>query len=421
MKETSSSSMPPCFERWCQKFNRLLKTKAQRREFRNYIGGLLGESQRKNLSQIANNNVDVTYHKLHHFLTESTWKYEQINEKRLDIINSCRQTQIRRNFSLIIDDSGHRKSGNFTDCVARQYIGQIGKTDNGNVIVTTHMYDGIRSFPLDVELYQKSENYTQGKDDPSFQKKPEIAFNLIKKCLERKLIPRVILMDGGYGNNSSLLTKLEEKNLKYIGVIAKNRNVSLIEKNSILSPQRIDKIASTLEGNKWEEIKLGKNKEKTVWVTTIKVKLSALEGIKTVAIAMNAPSFELATDIDYLMTNESYEKVSANWIVETYSQRNWIEVFFREIKGWLGLSEYQVRNKRSLMRHFTLVFCAYTFIQWHRLTGGLRRQWGNKPLNTFGEALEAFRTAMSFRFFQWLKDNVEVFAKYKKSLGFIWA
>lgn len=42
-------------------------------------------------------------------------------------------------------------------------------------------------------------------------------------------------------------------------------------------------------------------------------------------------------------------------------------------------------------------------------------------LNTFGEALEAFRTAVSFRFFQWLKENVEVFSLYKASLGFIWA
>jgi hypothetical protein len=27
------------------------------------------------------------------------------------------------------------------------------------------------------------------------------------------------------------------------------------------------------------------------------------------------------------MTNETGEKVCANWIVETYTQRNWIEVF----------------------------------------------------------------------------------------------
>ena len=59
-----------------------------------------------------------------------------------------------------------------------------------------------------------------------------------------------------------------------------------------------------------------------------------------------------------------------------------------------------VREKKSLERHFILVFCAYTFILWHKLTGGLRRRWANKPLNTFPEALEAFRTAISYRFVQ---------------------
>lgn len=73
------------------------------------------------------------------------------------------------------------------------------------------------------------------------------------------------------------------------------------------------------------------------------------------------------------------------------------------------------------MRHFILVFCAYTFILWHQLTGGLRRRWATKPLNTFAEALEAFRTAISFRFFEWLTVNSDVFAAHKASFGFIWA
>ena len=136
---------------------------------------------------------------------------------------------------------------------------------------------------------------------------------------------------------------------------------------------------------------------------------------------MNANSFEQATEIDYLITNEAQEKVTEEWVVKKYSQRNWIEVFYREIKGWLGLSEYQLRDKKSLMRHFILVFCAYTFIQWHRLTGGLRRRWANKPLNTFAEALKAFRTAVSYRFVRWLNENIDVFTAYKASLGFVWA
>jgi hypothetical protein len=61
------------------------------------------------------------------------------------------------------------------------------------------------------------------------------------------------------------------------------------------------------------------------------------------------------------------------------------------------------------------VFCAYIFILWHTKTCGLRRKWANKPLNTFTEALEAFRTAISFRFVKWLNENLDVFSAYKAS------
>lgn len=31
--------------------------------------------------------------------------------------------------------------------VGRQYIGEIAKTDNGVVLVTTHLYDRVKSLP----------------------------------------------------------------------------------------------------------------------------------------------------------------------------------------------------------------------------------------------------------------------------------
>ena len=61
--------MPPCFNRWCQRFDDVFTRQAQRREFRNYVAGLLGESERKNIFQMASKAVGVIYHKLHHFLT----------------------------------------------------------------------------------------------------------------------------------------------------------------------------------------------------------------------------------------------------------------------------------------------------------------------------------------------------------------
>ena len=285
MKETTPAAMPPCFDRWCKRFDDIFSHQAQKREFRNYIGGLLGESERKNLSQMANNAVGVTYHRLHHFLTEAPWSAPEVNERRLQVMNKCSQTKVSRGFTLILDDSGHRKSGNFTEGVGRQYIGEIGKTENGIVVVTTHLYDGSKSLPLDIELYQHSSSLPEGKKDFEFKKKPELGLALIDRSLDRGYRPGIVLIDAGYGNNTSFLLELEKRKLKYIGGIAKNR----------------------------------------------------------------------------------------------------------------------------------------TFILWHTLTGGLRRRWANKPLNTFPEALEAFRTAMSFRFIEWLNHNRDVFLAYKASLDFVWA
>lgn len=421
MKETTPAAMPPCFERWCQRFDDAFTHKAQKREFRHYLGGLLGESERKNLSQMAENAVEVTYHRLHHFLTEAPWCSAKINERRLEIMNKCSQTRISRGFSLIIDDSGHRKSGNFTDGVGRQYIGEIGKIDLGIVVVTTHLYDGRKSLPLDIELYQHADSLAEGKQDAEFEKKPELAIKLIDQTLNRGYQPGIVIVDAGYGNNTSFLLKLENRGLKYLGGLAKNRKVTVNEKESIPQTIRLDELAQSLPQEAFTEIQLNLDKPKKLWVVTKELEISGLSGKRNIAIVMNAATFSLATDIDYFITNISSSIATPQWIVDIYSQRNWVEVFYREAKGWLGLKEYQVREKRSLIRHFILVFCAYTFILWHQLTGGLRRRWASIPLNTFPEAIEAFRTAMSFRFVDWLNLNRDVFAAYKASLGYIWA
>ncbi|WP_459195374.1 IS701 family transposase [Nostoc sp. FACHB-892] len=421
MKETTPAAMPPCFEKWCKRFDDVFTHKAQKREFRHYIGGLLGESERKNIFQLAENAVGVTYHRLHHFLTEAPWSSSLVNERRLELMNKCSQTRISRGFSLIIDDSGHRKSGNFTDGVGRQYIGEIGKTDNGIVVVTTHLYDGRKSLPLDIELYQHASSLSEGKQDPEFEKKTELAIKLIDRTLERKYQPGIVIVDAGYGNNTSFLLELEKRELKYLGGLAKNRKVTVTQEDKIPQKIRLDELAQSLPKEAFKEIQLNLDKPRTVWVVTREIEISQLKGKRNIAIVMNAETFSKATVIDYFITNISSSIVTPQWIVDTYGARNWVEVFYREAKGWLGLKEYQVRDKRSLLRHFTLVFCAYTFILWHQMTGGLRRRWASKPLKTFTEALEAFRTAMSFRFFDWLTLNRDVFAAYKASLGFIWA
>jgi SRSO17 transposase len=231
-----------------------------------------------------------------------------------------------------------------------------------------------------------------------------------------------VLIDAGYGNNTNFLKDLEERKLKYLGGLAKNRKIIIKKEAGIEEKIRLDEIAKSLSEEDFEKITIQLEPEKTVWVKVFSAKISRLEGERNLAIVMKASSGEKATEVDYFITNVvETDTVTASWIVRTYTERNWVEVFYREAKGWLGLREYQVRDKRSLLRHFILVFCAYTFILWHKLTGGLQRRWANRPLNTFVEALAAFRVAMSFRFFEWLTENRDVFAAYKASFGLVWA
>jgi SRSO17 transposase len=79
--------------------------------------------------------------------------------------------------------------------------------------------------PLDIELYQKADSLPEGNADPEFKKKPEIARDLIDQSLARGYRPGIVLIDAGYGNNTSFLQELEKRKLKYIGGIAKNRKV----------------------------------------------------------------------------------------------------------------------------------------------------------------------------------------------------
>ena len=88
---------------------------------------------------MAENTLGVTYQRLHHFLNEAPWSSSQVNDRRLEIMNKCSQRRITRGFSLIIDDYDHRKRGNLRDRVGRKYIGEIGKRDNGIVVVTIHL------------------------------------------------------------------------------------------------------------------------------------------------------------------------------------------------------------------------------------------------------------------------------------------
>lgn len=94
----------PCFERLCQRFDDIFRHQAQKGELRNYLCGLLGEIEQKNLLQMVAHTIGVIYLKLYTFLKSAPWSFSQMNQRRLEVMNQCHHTRISRGFSSIVDD-----------------------------------------------------------------------------------------------------------------------------------------------------------------------------------------------------------------------------------------------------------------------------------------------------------------------------
>lgn len=97
--------------------------------------GLISEVKRKSLPAIAQVAGLDNAQSLHHFLTTSPWQSHTFQQQRLRLIL---ETLGDRKIVLVIDDTGDRKKGHHTDYLKRQYIGNLGKIENGIVAVTAY-------------------------------------------------------------------------------------------------------------------------------------------------------------------------------------------------------------------------------------------------------------------------------------------
>lgn len=172
---------------------------------------------------------------------------------------------------------------------------------------------------------------------PKFVKKPELALQLIDRCLARGYRPGITLVDAGYGNNTPFIQQLEARKLVYVAAVAKNRQVSYqLPSDEKARKRSLNEIAQALSSAAFAPVSLNLDQPRTVWVAVIQVHLPKLEGYRWIAIQLNAATYQVATDIDYFLTNASDAQVTSEWMAQAYSQRNWVEVFYRDsfADGW---------------------------------------------------------------------------------------
>ncbi|RCJ18728.1 transposase [Nostoc minutum NIES-26] len=130
-----------------------------RENFRDLHLGMISEIKRKTLPEIAKVVGLENQQFINHFLTESPWSVESLKKRRLELI---RRVLNERSLILIIDETGDPKQGRTTDYVKRQYIGNLGKIENGIVLVTAYGVIEDMTFPLTFQIYKPRERLKAG-------------------------------------------------------------------------------------------------------------------------------------------------------------------------------------------------------------------------------------------------------------------
>ncbi|MFC9220610.1 transposase [Streptomyces hygroscopicus] len=112
----------------------------------------------------------------------------------------------------MIDDSGDRKDGTATANVGRQWLGRLGKTDNGIVTVTTVWTDGRVYYPL-ATAYSPAHHFARGRYAPAFRTKPQLAAALAARGEAAGFGCRVVVADCVYFKSAATGTSRCEASL----------------------------------------------------------------------------------------------------------------------------------------------------------------------------------------------------------------
>ena len=329
---------------YCQMYGHLFPEVRSFEAFKYLHVGLISDIKRKTLPAIAKVVGLENEQSLHHFITESPWEAKDLEQQRLEIIL---RVLSGRSIILIIDDTGDKKQGNTTDYVKRQYIGNLGKTENGIVAVTAYGYvEGI-TLPLLFEVYKPKERL---KDEDKYVTKPEIAASMIKKLQKMGFQIDLVLADSLYGESGvNFIDTLYELKLRFAVAIRSNHTV-LLPKGQKVRSNRWRKFERVFSGGNKEvryirEIIFGKRRSEQFWQVTTDIE----------KLPLNSTT--------YLMTQ--IPGVKYHEVGNIYGIRTWVEYGLKQSKNELGWADFRVTDYAQIEKWWQLVMSAYLMVSLH--------------------------------------------------------
>lgn len=342
-----------------------------------------------------------TYSALQHFISDSPWDHREVLSAVREDISQLFDSNDAP-VGLILDESGHRKRGRHSVGVARQYLGSIGKVDNGQVGVFSALCHKHYVGMVDVRLYLPREwSDHPGRcqkagipiEERSYRTKPELALEMIREMGEQVSYDWVG-GDSVYGNSPVLRAGLQALNRCFVMDVSEQLEVYLADPAPYIpdcaagrgrkrsrwvsdhQPIKVKDLLHALEPEAWtlHTVRQGTKgplqrtchcREVWIWATR-RPNHPQPEALKLI-ISCNPDGSQLKYSLTNDVALKPQQPLSDQELLYRQMNRFWVERGFQELKDALGMTDYQVRGWRAWYHHITLTIMALHFMLEQRI------------------------------------------------------
>jgi SRSO17 transposase len=374
MTEQEIVGLSPAFAAYLGRYRDCFLQKRTMAHFDTYCRGLLSNLPRKSVEPIALAS-GTAVRTLQEFLVTARWDQGRARTRlQTDLAATVAALPTDALGTVgVIDETSCQKWGDQTPGVQRQYLGCVGKVDNGIVTVHVGVSKGRFQALLDADLYLP-ESWNQDRercraagipDDVRYRPKWQIALDQLTSLRSNGMSFDWLVFDEGYGAAVPFLRILNLVEQRFVAEVPVN---FVVRKRLSGVARRADErltVADAKAGRRHRlthqtvQDSVWRAAEVVVWVAGQKHRL---------IVAIN----EATAEVKYFLTNALEEPLAR---VLAVAFRRWtVEHSFRLGKQEAGLMHFEGRDYVGLLRHLVLALVVLGFVATH--TERLR---GEKP------------------------------------------
>lgn len=371
MTEPEIAGLGPAFAAYLGRYRDCFLQKRTAAHFDNYCRGLLSDLPRKTVEPIAL-EAGTAVRTLQEFLTSARWDHPFLR----DLLQRHLADAVARvpadtlGTVGVIDETSCRKWGDETPGVQRQYLGCVGKVDNGIVTVHVGLAKGRFQAVLDADLYlPKAWDVDRQRcqaagiaDEVRYRPKWRIALDQLIRLQGNGITFDWLVFDEGYGAAVPLWKVLNAVAQRFVAEVPVNFAVADVAAGPT---QRADQRLSAADAKRGKRYRLAhRTVQDSVWrASTATVWVAGREHLLIVAIN------EATAEVKYFLSNAT--TIAVAQLLAVAFCRWSVEHSFRLGKQEVGLMHYEGRDYTGLMRHLILALVVLGFVatQTERLRG----------------------------------------------------